>query len=197
MKLFQKLFLFGLIILYLESCELKDYEPVYFEVSADTAFMRGVIDETTPDVIANLFEEHPEVKIITMIDVPGSADDSSNLKVARLIRQNGISTFVPFKGMIASGGVDFFLAGINRELADSTLVGVHSWYEYDSTGAIINAQDLPKNHEMHKMFLDFYHDIKIAEDFYWYTLEVAAPDTIHWMNAEEIKKYNVVTKEKK
>ncbi len=46
---------------------------------------------------------------------------------------------------------------------------------------------------MHVMFLDYYLDMGVPEDFYWYTLEVAPPERIHWMSDEEILVYEMAT----
>ena len=49
------------------------------------------------------------------------------------------------------------------------------------------------DHESHAMFLDFYREMEIPEDFYWFTLEAAPPQRIHWMSDEEILLYDLVT----
>ena len=87
------------------------YEAATFEIEAETAFMYGVIDYTTPGVVQSLVDEHPEVTRIVMVDVPGSDDDPANLEASRLVRDHGLVTVVPSNGVIASGGVDFFTAG--------------------------------------------------------------------------------------
>ena len=58
-----------------------------FEIEDDRAFMNGVIDGTTPGRVLELLVEHPRVRTIIMEDVPGSADDESNLVAASLVRR--------------------------------------------------------------------------------------------------------------
>jgi len=169
------------------------YEAATFEIEGETAFMYGVIDHTTPGVVQALVDEHPEVTRIVMVDVPGSDDDPANLEASRLVREHGLETVVPSNGVIASGGVDFFAAGKHRVVEPCGKLGVHSWNDDAPDGAIIFGNEVPRDHEFHTMFLDFYHEMGIPEDFYWFTLEAAPSQRIHWMSDEEIVVYGLVT----
>jgi hypothetical protein len=169
------------------------YEAAIFEIEGDTAFMYGVIDHTTPGIVQALVDEHPEVMRIVMVDVPGSDDDPANLEASRLVREHGLTTVVPSNGVIASGGVDFFTAGKVRVVESCGKLGVHSWDEDGPDGGIILGNEVPRDHENHAMFLDFYREMGIPEDFYWFTLEAAPPQRIHWMSDEEIVLYGLVT----
>ena len=169
------------------------YEAATFEIEGESAFMYGVIDHTTPKVVEALVEGHPEVRRIIMVDVPGSDDDPANLKAARLVRKHGLTTVVPSNGVIASGGVDFFTAGLNRVVEPCGKLGVHSWDEDGPDGGIVLGNEVPKTHENHLMFLEFYRDVGIPEDFYWFTLDAAPPQRIHWMTDEEILFYGLTT----
>jgi predicted small secreted protein len=169
------------------------YEAATFEIEGETAFMYGVIDHTTPEVVQALVDEHPEVTRIVMVDVPGSDDDPANLKASRLVRENGLTTVVPSNGVIASGGVDFFTAGKVRVVESCGKLGVHSWNEDGPDGSIILGNEVPRDHEIHTMFLEFYREMEIPEDFYWFTLEAAPALRIHWMSDEEIVLYGLIT----
>ena len=169
------------------------YEAATFEIEGDTAFMYGVIDHTTPEVVLALVDEHPEVTRIVMVDVPGSDDDPANLKASRLVRKHGLTTVVPSNGVISSGGVDFFTAGKHRVVEPCGKLGVHSWDEDGPDGSIILGNEVGRDHELHTMFLDFYREMDIPEEFYWFTLEAAPPQRIHWMSDEEIMLYGLVS----
>jgi hypothetical protein len=169
------------------------YEAATFEIEGETAFMYGVIDHTTPAVVQGLVDEYPEVTRIVMVDVPGSDDDPANLEASRLVREHGLVTVVPSNGVIASGGVDFFTAGKFRVVEPCGKLGVHSWDEDGPDGSIILGNEVSRGHEIHTMFLDFYREMGIPEDFYWFTLEAAPPQRIHWMSDEEIVVYGLVT----
>ena len=62
-----------------------------------------------------------------MQNVQGSVDDEANIAAARLVRERGLNTLIPGSGMIASGGTDFFLAGVKRTVQPGAKIGVHSW----------------------------------------------------------------------
>ena len=173
--------------------EEPSFEAAVFEIEGETAFMYGVIDHTTPGVVQALVDEHPDVTRIVMVDVPGSDDDSANLKASRLVREHGLTTVVPSNGVIASGGVDFFTAGMTRVVEPCGKLGVHSWDEDGPDGSIIFGNEVPRDHEIHAMFLEFYREMEIPEDFYWFTLEAAPSQRIHWMSDEEIVLYGLVT----
>jgi hypothetical protein len=169
------------------------YEAATFEIEGETAYMYGVIDHTTPGVVQALIDENPDVRRIVMVDVPGSDDDPANLAASRTVREHGLMTVVPTNGVIASGGVDFFTAGKIRIVEPCGKLGVHSWHEDGPDGDIILGNEVPRSHEIHTMFLEFYRQMEIPEDFYWFTLEAAPPQRIHWMTDEEILQYGLVT----
>jgi len=83
-----------------------------FEVDGTEAVMSGVINGSTPDMLRDLIADHPEVTTIVMVLVPGSIDDTANLEASLLVRDAGLNTHAT--GLLASGGVDFFLAGNER-----------------------------------------------------------------------------------
>ena len=51
-----------------------------------------------------------------------------------MVRNRGIATHLPADGEIASGGVDFFLAGVKRTAEAGAKIGVHSWADDDYEG---------------------------------------------------------------
>lgn len=150
--------------------------------------MVGDIDRTLPHRIRELHENYPEVTTIVMQDVPGSIDDEANLAAARLVRRYGFKTLVPDDGLIASGGVDFFLAGVERTVEPGAKLGVHSWAGDNLTGS-----ELPHDDPDHRPYLNYYLDMGIPTDFYWFTLDAAPADDIHFMTPEEIDHYQITT----
>ena len=164
-------------------------EELIFIVDGHQATMFGAIDSTISCRLNQLFSENPEVDTIIMQYVPGSIDDEANLEGARLLREYNINTIVPADGMIASGGTDFFLAGVERTAAAGAEIGVHSW----SNGSDILPIELPRDHEEHQKYLEYYRDMEIPESFYWFTLEAAPAESIHIMTPDEWKQYNIVT----
>ncbi len=159
-----------------------------FTIRGDIAYMTGCINGTTPAKVLELIFEHPNVKTIEMIHVPGSIDDVANLRASQYIHKFGINTRLNPNSIIASGGTDFFLAGKERRVALGAKIGVHSW-----GGGAKAATSLSKKHKAHKKYLNYYKTVGIAEEFYWYTLKSATANDIHYMSAEEIERYKIKT----
>ena len=162
--------------------------PVTFEIDGTNAIMSGTIGQSTPFRVMELVLFHPEVKTIVMTDVPGSVDDDSSLRASRMVRAHGLNTHVPSDGEVASGGTDFFQAGVQRTCEKGAMFGIHSWAEFGAEGS-----DYPRESEEHDMYLDYCDEMGIPQSFYWYTLEVASADDIHWMTEKELAEYEMLT----
>ena len=170
---------------------LADNTPADFVVADGVAVMSGVIGADTPAKVLRLALEHPEVRTIAMSIVPGSIDDEANLVAARLVRDYGWNTTVPSDGVIASGGVDFFVAGVERTIEEGAQLGVHTWgggWWGQRSGA-----DLPRDDPEHGRYLDYYAEMGIPAAFYWFTLDAAPADSIHNMTPDELVRYGIVT----
>ncbi len=163
--------------------------PVEFVVSGEKAIMTGIINSDILERIADLIADNPQVHTIVMQDVGGSVDDEANLIAARYVRKKGLNTHIPADGMIASGGTDFFLAGVRRSADPGAKIGVHSW---DATDGLVGSS-LSKDHPDHQSYLAYFREIGIPEEFYWYTLDAAPPDGMHWMTEEEVIQYTITT----
>ena len=51
----------------------------------------------------------------------------------------------------------------------SARIGVHIW----SGNGSVSGDMLPRDHPEHKLYLNYYRDIGIDEDFYWFTLQAS------------------------
>lgn len=166
--------------------EISEDERATFTVDGTTATMTGVISSSTPDAVRALLADNPDLATIVMVDVPGSADDEANLEASRLVRQAGIATHATSGSVLASGGVDFYLAGATRTYEPGAQFGVHSW----ATGSGTEGIDIPRDDPQHALYLDYYAEMGIDSDFYWYTLEAAPADDIYWMTEEQLARYS-------
>lgn len=149
----------------------------------------GEIGSDTPDLIADMLDDHPEITRLVLAYVPGSMDDAANLEAARMIRDAGLTTVVPKGGLVASGGTDLFLSGASRILGPGACVGVHSW----AAGEGFTARDLARDDAEHDLYLDYYVEMQIDPDFYWFTLDAAPAESIHWMTRDELAQFNMAT----
>lgn len=163
------------------------YDPVTFTVDGEVLIVRGVIDESTPDALRAALEESPSATTLRLVSVPGSVDDETSLvKLTRIIRERELDTVVPANGSVASGGTDMALMGVRRIIEPGACIGVHSWGAEDSAGT-----DFPPGDSEHQLYLDFYRQVGVPEAFYWFTLEAAGPEAIHWMSEEEINRFGL------
>ena len=155
------------------------------------AIAYGVIGSSTPSVVQSLIDNNPEVTTIIMYACPGSEDDDANLQAAQLIYNQGYKMYLPFNGWVASGATDMFLAGSIR-MVEVTVdaVGVHSWSDGSS-----DATDFPVGHAYHQPYINYYMAIGFsqqeAEDFYYFTINAAPANGIHWMSQIELNEYKV------
>lgn len=159
-------------------------------VNETTIRLNGDIDSNTEEAFDEILRQNPNTQLLVFGDAPGSADDEENLRVGRKLKQRGLNTHVEDGGSIASGAVDLFLAGTQRSLGANARVGVHSWS--DGTN---DATDFPRNSAEHQFYIQYYKDIGFsdqwAEDFYFFTINAASADDIHWMTAAELETYEI------
>lgn len=167
-----------------------------FTVSGTALLMNGTIDCSTPGRLQAALANNTVTEVVLQ-NVPGSSDDEANLKAARMLRSRGtINTRVDENGLIASGGVDFFIAGIQRTVGKNARVAVHSWADGNGNQGITLYNSNPNSTE-HQRYIQYYQDMGFtpvnAKDFYVYTLKAAPAEGTHCMNATELKQYQIVT----
>lgn len=165
------------------------YTPVSFVAQGDQIIASGTIDETTLSAFEAVIAKNPEARILVLQYIEGSVDDDANVIFSREVRRAGFDTVVPSNGLVASGGTDLFLAGNRRTLQPGACVGVHSW-----AGSGLVATELPEDDPEHDRYLDYFKDIGVDAEFYWYTLFAAPADSMHWMTAAEANQYDMTTR---
>lgn len=188
-------FLGVVIVLSLNSCQKQGFRTKYgiFEVKDDsTVTMNGTIGGRTDNHFDKLIENYPNIKWIELEDCPGSRNDEVNLKVAKKMHDLGLNTRVYSDAEIASGAVDLFLAGNKREIESGAKIGVHSW-----AGGNQVPTELPLDDPAHDLYIDFYKSVGMSDSaaaaFYFFTINSAQANDIHWMTETEIEFYNMST----
>lgn len=175
--------------------ESSDNQFGIFKVLEDgqTIEMDGVIGSSVLDDFNELEAAFPDVNTINIVSCDGSTDDAVNLLVSAKVHQKGMSTHILANGDIASGGVDFFMAGTQRTKENNTRIGVHSWA--NGNGDV--ATDFPVGDPEHQAYIDYYISIgytqQESEDFYFFTINAATHEDIHWMTEAEIEQYGLLT----
>ncbi len=190
-----------LVILSFTGCSDNDNEIIestkntfgIFKILEDniTIEMNGTINSSSLVNFNKLHAKYPNVKTINIKNCDGSSDDEVNLKLSKKVHDLNISIHLLDNAEIASGGVDFFLAGIKRTRANNTRIGVHSWAGNNAT-----ATDFPVGHSNHLPYINYYKSIGFidvdAKAFYYFTINAAPASSIHWMTEEEILKYKIL-----
>ncbi|MDO5978901.1 hypothetical protein [Flavivirga spongiicola] len=201
MKLHKYIVVFFTMVVVLPSCSKDDNtstisrnQGIFTVLAGDTTIeMNGVIGSTSLNDFNAVYAAFPNIKRIEIKQCDGSMDDETNLKLSARVHQLGIHTHLNTNGGIASGGVDFFLAGIQRTRGTNVTVGVHSW----ATGNNQTATDFPVGHANHLPYINYYVSIgftqKQAEDFYYFTINAAPANSIHNMTEAELSTYNIFT----
>ena len=170
-------------------------QSITFSIKENIAFMEGVMDSSITDKVRQLMADYPKVDSIVMLDVPGTLDFRATLEAGRLIHDACLTTIVPEDGFVASGGVYFFLAGCERYVDQTALVGVHTWRSYtldenENKNILVAGIDLPPSDPAHDTYLDFHNDMNIQEEFYW--LIVNTPfDDVYYLNSDDIYNYEI------
>jgi hypothetical protein len=87
-----------------------------------TIEMDGVIGSTSLTNFNSLTAAYPNINKINIKNCDGSSDDETNLLLSAKVHQKGINIHILDNGEIASGGVDFFIAGIQRTQGSNTKI---------------------------------------------------------------------------
>lgn len=159
-----------------------------FEVDGERLIMNGEINARTLGQFEEIMAENPQIAVLVEEDVPGSLDDETMIALGYRVRELGLDTYLRSTSQIDSGGVDLFLAGVNRIMERGARLGVHSWSD-----GVQDAAAYPEDAPEHDMNLTYIADMLGSGDFYWFTIYAAPADDIHIMSEAEIVRYGLVT----
>jgi hypothetical protein len=134
-------------------------------------------------------DDNPALREVVLGDVEGSIDDEVVAEMGYALRERGLNTRMTADSEVFSGGVDLFLAGVERSVAAGAVMGVHEW-----KSGFGSARDYPRNSSEHDQTRDFTEDMLGSDAFYWFTIEAAPFDDVHVMTRNEMIKYGVVTR---
>lgn len=163
-------------------------EITEFTVDGDTLVMNREINSQTLDQFEAVIAANPQITTLREIDVPGSLDDDTMIALAYRVRELGLSTEILATSEIHSGGVDLFLAGVERRAEQGATIGVHSWSD-----GVNDAADFPRDAPEHEQNRKYIEDMLGDGAFYWFTIYAAPAEGIHVMTDEEILEYGLLT----
>ena len=159
-----------------------------FEVIGADLYMQGEITGRTPRAFAAVMDANPQITRIVQCEMPGSADDEAMIALSYDVRARGLATHLEAESEIASGAVDLFLAGTTRTMERGARLGVHSWSDGERDGIAY-----PRNSPEHTANAGYVRAMLGDDGFYWFTLEAAPFDGIHWMSEGEVAAFGLLT----
>ncbi len=166
-----------------------------FEVEGDTAYVYGGTDSTSYGVAKRFFDENPQVNHLILKRMPGTQNADTNLRIARLIRQRGISTHLETNSYIASGAVDLLLSGIERSMDCGAKIGVHSWsYHSPNNIGVFSPKNLGRDRRQ-RVQEKFLRDMGINPDFYAFTRDAADADSLYILRPKDIARFDLLTED--
>jgi len=157
----------------------------------DNFFLSGGLGTRAYNQIFDLTKNNLEVTTIVEKQISGSLHDDINMQTGRLIRKAGLFTHVESDSDISSGGVDLFCSGKQRTAENGAKFGVHSW-----SGDGVEAGELSVNDPQHDNQIKYLTEMlgsPTGEEFYFFTINSAIADEIHYMSIDEIEEYKILT----
>ncbi len=161
-----------------------------FMAKGDRVIVQGTTNGSSLEELKNILATYPQVRVIVLAKVEGSDDDSTNLRMAELIRSRGLQTHLTRQSVIESGGIELFMGGVKRTMERGARIGVHSWIDED-TG--YEGRDLSADHPDHREYLDAYRSLGAPETLYWFILRAAPSTAMYFLNDDEIKRFSFLT----
>lgn len=161
-----------------------------FEVRENELYMNNLINTKTYNQFVEILKQNPQIDTLVQVNMPGSVDDDTMIKLAYYVREKGLNTKLLSYSMIDSGGVDLFLAGVERTMQRGAHIGVHSWSDGSKDGS-----EYPKSSGEHELNRKYIEDMLGSDEFYWYTIYAAPADGIKQMSVEDIEKFGLLTED--
>ncbi len=148
----------------------------------------GMIDGRSPAQFAQLLRDHPQIGMLEMVEAPGTVDDNANFRLARMLRDKAIATYVPAHGSVRSGAVELFLAGARRIAHPDAEFAVHSWIDIYGREARDFAAEDPVNRAYIEFYVEMGLDERAAQRFYAMTNSVPHNDAL-WLDTGDLARY--------
>lgn len=155
------------------------------------AALVGEVDSQSPAQFRQMLAAHPGIRVLELVDCPGTVNDGANLALGRLIREKRLTTDVPSGGSVRSGGLELFLAGTTRRAAPDAEFGVHAWKDEAGHQPGDFAPDAPAN----QVYLDYYREMGLsdeeAEGLYALTNSVPNEQML-WLRTRDLRPFIAV-----
>ena len=164
-------------------------QTLNMQVEGQSLRMDGVINTRASRQFVDVLDSNPALREVVLGQIDGSLDDEVVAEMGYTLRERGLATRMLPSSEVFSGGVDLFLAGVQRTVPAGAVVGVHEW----ETG-FGSARDYPRGSKQHEPTRGYIEDMLGSDAFYWFTVEAASFNEVHVMTRGELIKYGVVTR---
>lgn len=158
-------------------------------------FLLGTFDSYTADMVIQKLESNEGVERVVFTANGGSNDDRDTLRLGRYIRAQELHTHLITDGVAASGGVSLFLAGVERSVGAGAFVGIHAWAQCSRNASgyqCRSATEFERDDEVHDLHRDYIVEMLGDDAFYWFSINAAAHNSIHWLPEEDLHQFQVV-----
>lgn len=162
-------------------------------ISGENLFLLGTFDDYTADYVIEILENNSNVTRVVLTANGGSINDKETLRLGRYIRAKGLDTHIIANGVATSGGVSLFLAGKNRSVGSGAFLGVHSWAQCPGPGGseCKPATEFDNKDIAHNLHLDYTIEMLGNGDFYWFSINSAPHNSIHWLTNDELLRFDI------
>ena len=166
---------------------------IRFTVDGQTAYVYGGTDSTSYGVTKRFLDENPQINHLVLKRMPGTVDADTNLRIARMIRERGLTTHVERNSYIASGAVDLFLSGRERTMDCGAKIGVHSWsYHSQNNIGVFSPKNLGSDRRQ-GIQEKFLREMGIDPRFYAFTRDAADADEIYILLPKDLARFDLLT----
>lgn len=166
---------------------LSHAQAASFKLQGQDILVNGTVNGKSLRKFRAFMAKNPDAQRLVLLDMPGSDDDETNLKIGHMVRDLGLGTHVTSSSRIYSGAVELFLAGTERTMEAGAVLGVHAW-EGDRT-----ADEYPRWHPEHAPYVAYTTRMLGSADFYWFTVRAAPASSMHEMTEAEIERFGLLT----
>lgn len=164
-------------------------QTLQLQVQGQALRLDGTINSRALRQFLVVLDDNPALIEVILGQIDGSLDDDVVAEMGYTLRERGLATRMLPSSEVFSGGVDLFLAGVQRTVPAGAVVGVHEWQS--SFGS---ARDYARGSNQHEPTRGYIEDMLGSDAFYWFTIEAAPFDDVHVMTRSEMIKYGVVTR---
>ena len=157
-------------------------------IDRNHAALVDATDSASPARFAAMLRAYPAIRVLELVDCPGTLDDTANLRLGRMIRAHAIATSVPPGGSVRSGAVELFLAGITRHAAPDADFGVHAWV--DDTGR--GPDDYDANAPVNRAYVTYYQAMGMTPGTAaaFYALTNSVPNSrVRWLHSADLAQF--------